>query len=316
MTARRRLGIVGLGDFGLDHLAAVLAGDDFEVVAVADPRTAHVAAVADRHGIGLRFDDGLALLAQADVDAIAVVSPSVTHLPLTEAAVRRGVAVLLEKPVVARLAEGARLVDLDQAGVVVPAHILRSGAAHREVRDLIARDGQRIGGLSARRHRGIDHLARFPDADPVFMSMVHDIDLAIWFTGSRAVSVRARGHALRDPHRLDTVLATVVDDAGRTWDLGSSWTIEATGPGDRFEVYTDRGLHVVEGADLDPHEAMRTQYRRFAAALAGAAPAVTVADAVHGIAIAEAVVDSVRADGAEVAVADDEAIRRMADTAR
>lgn len=315
MTARRRLGIVGLGDFGVEHLAGVHGGDDFEVVAVADPRVAQTEAVADRFGVALRFADGMALLEQVDVDAIAVVSTASTHLPLTEAAVQRGVAVLLEKPVVADLSEAARLVELDRAGLVVPAHILRSGAAHADVRDAIVGGGWRIGGLSARRHRGIDHLARFPDADPVFMSMVHDIDLAIWFTGSRAVSVRARGHAVRDRERLDTVLATVIDDAGRTWDLGSSWTIDGSGPGDRFELYTDHGLLVVEGADLDPQAAMRAQYRRFAAALDGATPAVTVADAVHGIAIAEAVLRSVQAGGVEVRV-EDAAIRPTADTAR
>jgi predicted dehydrogenase len=234
---------------------------------------------------------------------------------LTEAAVRRGVAVLVEKPVVADAVEAAELGALDGQGIVVPAHILRSGEPYLEARRLIVDGGLRIGALSARRHRGIDHLARFPDQDPVFMSMVHDIDLAVWFTGSRAVTVRATGHAVRDPARIDTVLATVVDAEGRTWDLGSSWTIDGEGPGDRFEVYTDRRLHVVEGAALDADEAMRAQYARFAAVLGGEPAPVSVAEAVHGIAIAEAVRASIAAGGTEVAVAD-VPVRPTAGTAR
>lgn len=316
MTARPRLGVVGLGDFGLEHLAGALDGADFDVVAVADPRGAHADAVADRYGVELRFPDGFALLTDAAVDAIAVVSPSSTHLALAEAAVGCGVAVLLEKPVVEHLAEASRLAALDDDGLVVPAHILRSAVPHIELREFLVREGARIGALSAHRHRGIDHLERFPDVDPVLMSMVHDIDLAIWLTGSRAVYVRAHGHAVRDPSRVDTVLATVIDDRGRTWALGSSWTVESDGPGDCLELYTDRGLRVVEGAAVDLSTAMRAQYRSFAAALAGAAPVVTVADAVHGIAVAEAIRLSMDLGGAEVEVSDVDTITPAADTVR
>jgi hypothetical protein len=72
---------------------------------------------------------------------------------------------------------------------------------------------------------------------------------------------------------------------------------------------------VVEGAALDADEAMRAQYARFAAVLGGEPAPVSVAEAVHGIAIAEAVRASIAAGGTEVAVAD-VPVRPTAGTAR
>ena len=316
MSDALRLGLVGLGDFGMEHLHGVLAGNDFHIMAVADPRRAHTEYVADRHGIPHRFSNGSSLVRSGTVDAIAVVSPASTHLSLAKEAAGRGIAVLLEKPVVADLAEAAQLLELDRAGIVVPAHILRSGDPYRAANKSILDRGLRIGGLSARRHRPIDHLSRFPNSDPAFMSMVHDIDLAIWYTGSLAVSVRARSHGVRDPRRIDTVLATISDDADRTWDIGSSWTVEADGPPDRFEIYTDQDLLVIDGSGFDAEQSMCDQYRHFAAVIHGQASLVPVRDAVHGIAVAEAVLRSARSGGEEVLVATTREITQMAGTAR
>ncbi len=44
------------------------------------------------------FDEPLALIAEAELDALVIASPTTTHLPLTLAAIERGIAVLVEKP--------------------------------------------------------------------------------------------------------------------------------------------------------------------------------------------------------------------------
>lgn len=319
MDAPIRLGVIGLGDFGQEHVAAAQVSDHFELVAVADPDPDRVGAALNSGAAREGFADGAVLIASGAVDAISIVAPSATHVALTRAAVESGIAVLVEKPVVVDLAEAAEMLELAERGIVVPAHILRFGQRHSEVYEALSSGGAgRIGSLSARRHRGIDHLERFPTADPILMTMVHDIDQAIWLTGAAAVSVRARSFSLRSSDRIDLVLAAVTDENDRVWDIGSGWLEEGPGAADRLEVYTDRGIHSIDsGPEFDLVDAMSRQLDHFASCiLHGQGPTrVTVAEAIHGIAIAEAIRHSAVRGGAEVEVLSHESIKRMAGTA-
>lgn len=313
-----RIGIIGLGDFGREHLAAIDHHEGFALTAVADLCEERLRAISDGRGdVGL-FTDASALIRSGEVDAVTIVSPSDTHLELVEAASAADLAVLVEKPVITDLRDARRLLEIDQHARIVPAHILRSSAPYVAARDMLAADGgPRFGGLSARRHRNVDHLTRFPTEDPVLMTMVHDIDLAIWLSRDRAVTVRARSFDLRERGRTDLVLATVEDASGRVWDLASGWLVDGAGPRDRLELYTHSGLHVVEPTDDDLSEAMSAQYTNFEAFVREEAPPrVSVADAVHGVAIAHAIRESARHGGASVDVPQTRDLTPTADTAR
>jgi len=318
VTSPLRIGIIGLGDFGREHLAAVRAHDGFTVTAVADSSEDRLHSIGESLGGTELFIDARSLIRSGEVDAVTIVSPSATHLALVEAAADAGVAVLVEKPVVTDLREAGRLLELDPHARIVPAHILRSSAPHVAAHDtLVARGAPRLGGLSARRHRNVDHLTRFPTEDPVFMTMVHDIDLAIWMSRARAVSVRARSFQLREPTRTDLVFAVVEDSSGRVWDLASGWLVDGEGPPDRLELYTDAGLLVIQPPDDDLTGAMSEQYTHFEAFVRGEAPPrVTVADAVHGVAIAHAIRESSRRGGRAVDVPELGGLKRTAGTAR
>ena len=38
--------------------------------------------------------------------------------------------------------------------------------------------------MNSRRYRDDSHAVRYPDDDPVLMTLIHDIDIAQWVTGS------------------------------------------------------------------------------------------------------------------------------------
>jgi predicted dehydrogenase len=93
-----RLGVIGCGVMARYHFQYFprLDGLRFTAAADIDPRAlAHTVA---HHGVR-GFDDGLALLDSGLVDAVLIATPHYFHPVFAQAALRRGIHVLTEKPV-------------------------------------------------------------------------------------------------------------------------------------------------------------------------------------------------------------------------
>jgi predicted dehydrogenase len=91
----------------------------------------------------------------------------------------------------------------------------------------IVRSG-RIGeviNVNSRRYREDKHAVRYPDTDPVLMTLIHDIDLAQWIRGSdfrSALTRRSGGVGYRSMTAVSATTAT-----GVTCDLRTAWTFAA-----------------------------------------------------------------------------------------
>ncbi|HEU0101494.1 MAG TPA: Gfo/Idh/MocA family oxidoreductase [Mycobacteriales bacterium] len=107
---RLRVGCVGTGFIAGRHLAALSTFDDVEVVAVADVAGDRAREVAERYG-ARPYDDGLALLAQEELDAVWLCVPPFAHGPLEDAALDAGLPFFVEKPLAVDLAGAARIAD-------------------------------------------------------------------------------------------------------------------------------------------------------------------------------------------------------------
>ena len=93
---------------GRNHLRVLGALPGVRLAAVADP-DAGAPSPRPRAATGAQaFSEPLAMLAEADLDAVVIAAPTTTHLPLTLAAIERGIAVLVEKPLAATPAEADR----------------------------------------------------------------------------------------------------------------------------------------------------------------------------------------------------------------
>ena len=69
MTSPLRLGLVGLGSMGKNHLRVISSHPETTLAAVADPDAASLeAAVAQTGARG--FEDPLAMIAQAEIDGV------------------------------------------------------------------------------------------------------------------------------------------------------------------------------------------------------------------------------------------------------
>jgi predicted dehydrogenase len=121
MTDRLRVGVVGAGVIAqvmhLNYLREL--SDRFDVVALCDISEENVANNAERYDIPRTFTDWRAMLEEADVDAVFILT-SGSHAPIAVAAAKAGKHVLVEKPMCFSVAEGMEMkAAADEAGVTL-----------------------------------------------------------------------------------------------------------------------------------------------------------------------------------------------------
>ncbi|MBI3411221.1 MAG: Gfo/Idh/MocA family oxidoreductase [Planctomycetes bacterium] len=169
---RLRMAVVGVGHLGKEH-ARVLAGmPDVDLIGVADVNVDQAHAVARRIG-AQAFSEYWPLLNLVDAACIAV--PTSLHELVAADFLRRGLHVLVEKPLAPSLQAAQNLVELaDRHGAILQVgHIERFNPAFEEIqrRPLHPRyiRAERLGGFTG----------RSCDIGAVLDLMIHDLDLIL-----------------------------------------------------------------------------------------------------------------------------------------
>lgn len=239
-----RVGLAGLGSIGQNHLRLLVGHPDVRLVAVADPTGASLDA-AVRVSEARGYEDALAMVADAKLDAIIVATPTTAHASITLAAIDRGIPVLVEKPMAATVEEGlAILAASRQRQVPVQVgHVERFNPAVLGLGRLLTEGWlSTIYSISSRRAGPFP--ARIRDVGVTVDLATHDVDILSWITHERPERVYAemarRIHAVHE----DLLFGLLHFPSGSTGFLDVNWLT----PSKRRE------LHIVglEGSfDLD-----------------------------------------------------------------
>jgi predicted dehydrogenase len=310
--------VVGSGGFAALHAQAFSENPDCDLVAIVSRTVERAQTLAESYSVPGAYSSVRELLRSQSVDAVSVVTSGDFHLQPTLEALGAGASVLLEKPVVMSSAEGRILSKAAETapGFVMPAHILRFAAPYVELRQRLI-DGT-IGApraLSFRRHRTSDHDKFFPDVHPVLMTMIHDIDLALWLTGATASRVNAK--QIDHPSRSQpiAVWAEVETTDGILLSFQVSWSLASGSLPDALEVIGEGGAlslaltprvgdFTPEASPVDDcltpeagHGALREEIRGFIDSVRFGSPPTTVTlnDALQGISLAEQIIASAEA---------------------
>jgi predicted dehydrogenase len=132
MAEKLRVGVVGVGWAGQQHLAGFARIDEVELYALAGMETDRVAELSDRYGIEHRYARWEDMLDDAELDAVSIAVPTYLHAPIAVAALERGIHVLTEKPEAGTGAEAQRMVDAARAS----GRVLQVVFNHRERGDI------------------------------------------------------------------------------------------------------------------------------------------------------------------------------------
>ncbi len=211
-----RVLVAGAGAFGTEHLDRLAGRSDAKVVGVADTDPAALERIRSRHGVVNCLTDPLRLIDSVEADAIIIATSATSHVEICVRALGRNLCALLEKPVAPSAAAAAPLLASARSsgGFVLPGHVLRFSQDHVRLIEIV-RSG-RIGEViyvNSRRYRDDSHAVRYADIDPVLMTLIHDIDLAQWVTGSDFRSVLARRSGGTGGRSMTAVCATTTTGA-------------------------------------------------------------------------------------------------------
>ncbi|WP_193103481.1 Gfo/Idh/MocA family protein [Brachybacterium sp. FME24] len=120
-TDRRvRVGVIGLGWAGQQHVAAYAADPTVDLVAISAMEEHLLARFGDEHDVPGRYQDWQQMIAEAELDAVSIATPTFLHAPMAIAALDAGLHVISEKPMAENAESAARMVEAaDRAGRVL-----------------------------------------------------------------------------------------------------------------------------------------------------------------------------------------------------
>jgi predicted dehydrogenase len=114
---------VGAGYFSQFHYDAWNRIEGAKLTALCDTDVAKARETAERYGIPHVYADPDEMLDAEQPDFLDIITPPATHLPLVEAAARRGVAVVCQKPLAPSLDEATTLVETtERRGIRLMVH--------------------------------------------------------------------------------------------------------------------------------------------------------------------------------------------------
>jgi predicted dehydrogenase len=304
-----RVGLAGLGSMGRNHLRILSGRPDLRLAAVADPVPETLAAAVtacDAQG----FAEPLAMLAEAELDAVVIAAPTMAHLPIALAAIERGTAVLVEKPLAASTDEALRILAAARAvGVPVQVgHVERFNPAVLELGRLLEAGWLSTVYAIASRRAG-PFPARIRDVGVTIDLATHDVDILSWIAGERPVRVYAEiAQRLHATHE-DLLFGLVHFPSGATGMLDVNWLTPAkrrqlvvTGEEGMFELdyLTQRLTFTRATADVSP-----TLIGGYAPTFEGDVAVLPVANAEPLAAEIDAFVEVVRRGGRPIIDAED-----------
>ena len=187
-----RVAIVGVGEFGRNHVRIVRQSSRADLIAVVDTDPARATEIAAANAC-LALTDPRELSGKVDAAIVAV--PTSAHADVACALLESGIDVLVEKPIAPDLAAADRLIHAadSHARILQVGHLERFNPAVMAL-EKIARQP-----LFFEIHRLSIFSPRSLDIDVVLDLMIHDIDILLSLVPGEIEEIRAAGISILTP---------------------------------------------------------------------------------------------------------------------
>lgn len=185
-----KIGVLGAGHLGKIHIKLILElKDQFELVGFYDPNDKVANEVADQFGI--KYYTDIDELIDA-VDAIDIVTPTISHYECAVKAIKKFKHIFIEKPVTETTEEAKSLIALsEEAGVIVQVgHVERFNPAFLAALPHFNQP------LFIETHRLAQFNPRGTDVPVVLDLMIHDLDIILSVVKSSVRKISASGVAV------------------------------------------------------------------------------------------------------------------------
>lgn len=249
-----KFAVIGLGWFGEKHCETLTGIPGVELYALCTRRPERLRELAGRFHVKHRYTDQRELLADAEIDAVSVVTMWDQHTEPTLAALKAGKHVFLEKPMASTVKDCDAIVAAARSapGCFMVGHICRFNPRYAAAKTAIA-EGKvgKIMSMYARRNiPGWVTTEILNKIGPIVGDGVHDTDLMLWFSDAKIVSAYAQTVNLRGRKYPDLGWTMYRFDSGAVGVLEDVWCLPdktAFQIDERMEIIGTQGsIHIQE----------------------------------------------------------------------
>ena len=249
--SRLRIGVIGAGAWGRNHLRTIATSADAELAAICDANADVRVQVARQYPASIVTDSVPELLKQ--VEAVIVATPAKSHAAIGTQAVEAGLPVLVEKPFALTVADAERLANLaEKRGVrVLVGHLLEYHPVVERLREMLQQ--QVLGDLFYLYAQRVNLGQVRPDENALWSFGPHDVSVALYLLGEEPVQVSAQGRSYLQQGIEDVVFLNMLFGAGTMAHVQMSW----------LDPHKERRLTVVGSRqmavfdDMQPREKLR-----------------------------------------------------------
>ena len=243
-----RIGLIGVGHWGPNIARSMELGGRAEIKWICDldeQRLARAGERTPRAKLTARVED---MLADPELDAVAISTPVSSHFPLASMAIKAGKHVLVEKPMTATTAEGRELAALaDEHGrVLMVGHVFEYNASIRALKRLV--DDGELGKVQYMSFVRTNLGPVRTDVNALWDLASHDVSIMTYLLEETPRDVTARGHAWLNQDVEDAVFATFSFATGVLAHVNVSWLNPRKVR--RITVVGDRKMAVWDDLDM------------------------------------------------------------------
>ncbi len=224
-TARRQINVavVGCGYWGPNLVRNFRALPNCSFKAMCDLDESRLAHLVTVHPGVETTTDYKAMIARADIDAVAVAVPVRHHYPLAKAALEAGKHVLVEKPLAASVAECEELIELSwrKGLILMVGHTYVYSAPVRKIVELTQQGA--IGEIRSVNTRRLNLGLFQQDINVTWDLAPHDISIILEVLGELPQIVNCQGNAHVTPGIEDVTNLSLTFSNNRFATIQSSW---------------------------------------------------------------------------------------------
>ncbi|RYD82975.1 MAG: Gfo/Idh/MocA family oxidoreductase [Sphingobacteriales bacterium] len=223
-----KIGVLGAGHLGKIHIKLLLGLPEYELVGFYDPDPDKVFFAESTYGI--RSFKTVDELIDA-VDAVDIVTPTLSHYDCAKKAIQKGKHIFVEKPLSHTVEEAKELVALAKSANIKAqvGHVERFNPA------FLAAQKYNLNPLFIEGHRLAEFKPRGTDVSVVLDLMIHDIDIILSMVKSPVSQISASGVAVISEN-IDIANARIEFENGCVANLTAS----------RVSLKTERKLRIFQ----------------------------------------------------------------------
>lgn len=218
-----QLGLIGTGYWGPNVARSLVENGKGQLRWLCDLNAESLERTAARHPGVKTTHDFTEMLADPEVEAVAISTPTSSHFAIAKAALEAGKHVLIEKPITATTAEAEALTKLAEKNgrIVMVGHVFMYNAGIRAVKDLIA-----TGEIGDVHYISFERSNLGPvrtDVNALWDLASHDISILCDLMSRPPDAVSATGQSFLNPGIEDVVFATFAYADGPQAHVHASW---------------------------------------------------------------------------------------------